>query len=201
MSSFHRSDWLSLASPIVTLLIVVGGYGLAYLQEKGKNRAMAEDIDRLTRTVESIKTENAVSLANLAHQNGLLLEQLKSRQQLRVAAIDKRLQAHQEAFTRWRRLIAVAHSEKVGEVVVECQTWWEQNALYLEPQVRDAFNRAYFAAATHRSLVNVPSRDESTAADVRENWRLMLAAGDIIMEAVALPALNELERSTELPPA
>jgi hypothetical protein len=26
MSSFHRSDWLSVVSPIVTLLIVAGGY-------------------------------------------------------------------------------------------------------------------------------------------------------------------------------
>ncbi|CAG4919194.1 hypothetical protein [Paraburkholderia saeva] len=201
MSSFHRTDWLSLASPIITLLIVAGGYGVAYWQEKGKNRATAEDIDRLTRTVESIKTENAVSLANLTHQNGLLLEQLKSRQQLRVAAIDKRLQAHQEAFTLWRGLMAFAHSERVGEVIVECQTWWEHNALYLEPQVREAFNRAYFAAASHRSLVNVPDREESTAATVRENWKLIMEAGDVILEAVELPALNEREQSTKLPTA
>jgi hypothetical protein len=53
MRSFHRSDWLSVASPIVT-----GGYYIAYFQEKRKNRAAAEDIDKLTRVAESIKTEN-----------------------------------------------------------------------------------------------------------------------------------------------
>jgi hypothetical protein len=75
MSSFHRSDWLSVVSPIVTLLIVAGGYYIAYFQEKGKNRAAAEDVGKLTRVVESIKKENAAQLAEISHQNAVLIEQ------------------------------------------------------------------------------------------------------------------------------
>jgi hypothetical protein len=188
-----------LLSLILTFVVAGGGAYLgSYLREKGKNRATAEDIQRLTRVVEDIKAENARQLADLAHHNGILVEQLKSRQQLRVAAIDRRLQAHQEAFTRWRRLMASAHGENAGKVVVECQAWWEENALYLEPEVRDAFNRAYFAAAGHRALTDTPDRDGSVVKDVRDNWKLILGAGDVIMNAVALPALNEQERS-ELP--
>ena len=187
---------------LVTLVVAgVGAYFGAYLREKGKNRATVEDIDRLTRVVESIKTENAARLAEISHQNAVLIEQLKSQNQLRLAAVDRRLQAHQEAFVHWRRLVAVAHSEEVGKVVMECQTWWEQNALYLEPQVRDAFNRAYHAAAAHRSLVHIQYHDVASLANANENWQLVMAPGDIIMEAVALPALNDLERSTQTPSA
>jgi hypothetical protein len=194
MSSFHRSDWLSVASPIVTLLIVTGGYYIAYFQEKGKNRAAAEDIDKLTRTVESIKTENAVRLAEISHQNAALIEQLKSRHQLRVAAIDKRLQAHQEAFTLWRRLVGAVHEGDITAVVIECQTWWERNTLYLEPEVREAFNRAYFAANGHKSLLDVSDRSDVNIKAVQDNWKLIMATGDVIMEAVALVALNDPDR-------
>jgi hypothetical protein len=169
---------------------VVGAYYGSYLREKGKNRATSEDIDQLTRSVEDVKTANAKQLAELSHQNSLLIEQLKSRQQLRLAAIDKRLQAHQEAFSYWRKILAAVHGEDIGKVVIECQTWWEQNSLYLEPQVRDAFNRAYHSAAGHRSLVDVRHRDDSAVAAVRENWNLIMAAGNIIMEAVELPAVK-----------
>lgn len=69
-----------------------------------------------------------------------------------MAALDKRLQAHQEAFQRWRKLVAYAHGEEVGPLVMECQSWWEENCLYLEPAARIAFSDAYTFAATHRKM-------------------------------------------------
>jgi hypothetical protein len=122
MSSFHRSDWLSVVSPIVTLLIVAGGYVVRYMQEKGKNRAAVEDIGELTRIVDAIKTENATRLASISHQNAVLIEQLKAKHELRFAAVDRRLQAHQEAFSRWRKLVANVHHEAIGPVAIECQS-------------------------------------------------------------------------------
>ncbi|WP_213765501.1 hypothetical protein [Caballeronia sp. dw_19] len=108
-----------LLSIILTFVVAGGARFGPYFREKGKNRAMTEDIQRLTRAVEDIKAENARELADLAHQNSLLIEQTKSRQLLRVAAIDRRLQAHQEAFTRWRRMMGEALSENVGPLIVE----------------------------------------------------------------------------------
>ena len=70
-----------------------GAYFGTYLREKGKNLATKEDLAELTRIVEAIKNEHAKEL-----------EVVKGRQQLRMAALDKRLQAHQEAFALWRRL-------------------------------------------------------------------------------------------------
>ena len=185
MSSFHRTDWLAMASPIVTLLIVASGYVISYMQEKGKNRAALQDIGKLTRTVEDIKTENAV-----------LIEQLKATHELRFAAVDRRLRAHQEAFSRWRKLIANIHKEEIGSVAVECQAWWNDNALYLEPEVRNAFNRAYFAALDHRALLESGRGAGKDHKPIEDNMHLVLALGDVIMRAVALPSLTEQETKT-----
>ncbi|HDR8983186.1 hypothetical protein QZM46_07630 [Burkholderia vietnamiensis] len=196
MSSFHRTEWLAVASPIVTLLIVASGYVVSYMQEKGKNRAVSKDIGKLTRTVEDIKTENAARLAAISHQNAVLIEQLKATHELRFAAVDRRLQAHQEAFSRWRKLIANIHKEDIGPVAVECQAWWNDNALYLEPEVRNAFNRAYFAALDHRTLLESGRGAGTDHKPIEDNMRLVLTLGDVIMRAVALPSLTEHETKT-----
>lgn len=192
MSSFHRSDWLSLASPIVTLMIVAGGYCIAYLQEKGRNRATVEDIGRLTRAVEDIKTENAARLAEISHQNAVLIEQLKSQNHLRAAAIDRRLQAHQEAYELWRKLIGAMHSDDYGKVVLACQTWWDQNCLYLEKEPRQEFYQAYMFAGSVRQRSQYSDRMSQDALDVaRENERKIYECGNVIVRAVELPALAD----------
>jgi hypothetical protein len=203
MSSFHRSDWLSVASPIVTLLIVAGGYYIAYFQEKGKNREAAEDIDKLTRVVESIKTENAAHLADIVHQNAVLIEQLKSQNQLRLAAVDRRLQAHQEAFALWRKLNQHLSADNLFEIIAECDRWWTHNCLYLEDDARDAFSDAYWNAHMCHQL----ERTEALQPNVRTRalqFRLdrmtkITEAGNRIAKAVALPGLStvELEKAKE----
>lgn len=196
MSSFHRTDWLTVISPLVTMLIVASGYVVSYMQEKGKNRATSQDIGKLTRTIEDIKTQSAARLAAISHQNAVLIEQLKATHELRFAAVDRRLQAHQEAFSRWRKLIANIHNQDIGPVAVECQAWWNDNALYLEPEVRNAFNRAFFAALDHRALLEGGRQPGADHKPIEDNMRLVLTLGDVIMRAVALPSLTEQETKT-----
>lgn len=177
----------------------VGAFFGAYFQEKGKNRATSEDIEKLTRVVESVKAESAKQLAEIQHQNTVLIEQLRSRNQMRMAAIDKRLQAHQEAFKFWRRLYQHAHSDEIGAIVQECQVWWEDNCLYLDRTARDAFANAYWAASQHKAYLNIPhtQNDASAAAVVQrmtDNWDKIKDAGDIIIKAADLPGLTSVER-------
>jgi hypothetical protein len=65
-----------------------------YLGEKGENLATKEDIGHITDKIEAIKTQYA-----------LLVEAAKIDNQLRVAALDARLQKAQQAFTLWRKLL------------------------------------------------------------------------------------------------
>lgn len=158
-----------------------------YLGEKGKNLATKEDIGQITKIVEDVKL-----------QNGVLLEDLKTKNQLRMAALDKRLQAHQDAFALWRRLVAHAHSENVGPIVMECQDFWEKHCLYLEPAARQALSDAYVHAASHRQLVQggqfmTPEQRAELTEHISESWAFIKGAGRVIMESVALPPVTEAE--------
>jgi hypothetical protein len=120
----------------------------------------------------------------------LLISSLDRQNQLRLAAIDRRLATHQEAYTLWRRLIANVHDqETIGAVVPECEDWWNKNCLFLDPEAREAFRRAYLAANDHPQLV----KDRSAGERVKANWADIERAGFAIVSGVALPTLGELE--------
>ncbi len=149
-----------------------------YLTEKGKNLATSEDIAKITQKIEAVKADYSV-----------LLEELKSKHQLKLAAIDKRLEAHQIAFSLWRELISKVHSDEIHDTVIKCQTWWAENCLYLEPKAREAFSTAYHSAASHKAFLHPNTSPEL----VRQNWSRIMEAGQIIVEAVKLPRLTEAE--------
>ncbi|MEK7716990.1 MAG: hypothetical protein AAB322_04465, partial [Pseudomonadota bacterium] len=49
---------------------------------------------------------------------------------LRLAAVEKRLAAHQEAFALWCRLLSDLHNrDRLHDTAVECQQWWQKNCL------------------------------------------------------------------------
>lgn len=166
---------------IGVLVLVVRSLLPAYLGEKGKNLATKEDIAEITRRIEDVKTQHA-----------LVIEASKATHQLRLAAIDKRLQAHQEAFELWREMMTVVHQEAnlTGPIVMKCQEWWNRNCLYLEPKARDAFSLAYSSIGHHRGLIVARTDVEA----IKSNWLNIIGAGDIIVRAVELPGLTEPER-------
>ncbi len=168
---------LVIASIIVYL---IGKHSLAsYLSEKGKNLATKEDIGKITALVEEVKAPY-----------NQLLEELRARHQLRLAAIDRRLQAHQESFALWRQLIGAVHTDNASSAVITCQQWWEQNCLYLEPEVREAFVRAYTAVGAHGSLL----QDRTGTEAIKQNWREIIRFPEVLFPAVQLPPLSELEK-------
>lgn len=157
----------------------------SYFSKKAENLATREDIAGITHEIESIKTQYAV-----------LIEETKAKHQLRVAALDRRLQAHQEAFTLWREILSGVHTEEIGKVVLKCQEWWEKNCLYLEPKVRDAFVAAYSAAHSHHAYVQ-----SCTAVNIcTENWESIAKFPNVLFEAIQLPPLTEVETKALISP-
>jgi hypothetical protein len=185
-------DALLIATASGVVVLLVRSFLPTYVSEKGKNLATKEDIGAITRIVESVREDYSKRLKELEHQNALVLEQLRINQQLRLAAVEKRLAAHQEAFTLWRRLIAAAHDDSLVEVVLECQDWWNKNCLYLSADARDAFNRSYLLAKDYRTLAQ-SNRDQDSA---RRYLEIIHSAGEAIVQGVELPSLGirEAER-------
>ena len=109
--------------------------------------------------------------------------------QLRLAAIEKRLMTHQEAYALWRKLIfSSTEGKDFGNIILECQTWWNNNCLFLDPKSRKAFFDSFMAAVDRPVLL----RDRDALA-LRENYEKMTSAGEIIVRGIALPTIGDNE--------
>jgi hypothetical protein len=155
-----------------------------YFRKKGENLATKEDIADLTKLQKGVE-----------HQFNDLIESSKQRHSLRLAALDTRLAAHQEAFVLWRELLANVHGENIGPVVLRCQEWWEQKCLYLEPDVRDAFVRAYSAASSHNGY----RQARFDVKTVQNNWEEFARFPNVLFEAMQLPPLRQDDAKKALP--
>lgn len=173
----------------VVVYFIIKSFLPSYFSEKGKNLATKEDVGKITDEIEEVKMQYATQLQDVIHQNNLLLEEMKGKHQMRMAALDRRLQAHQEAFELWRKMISNVHEDDIGKVVIECQDWWNKNCLYLTPDARMAFNYAYHCANIHSGFL----QDRSNPSVVKENWKNITDAGNAIVKGAELPPLGDGE--------
>ena len=150
----------------------------SYLEAKGKNLADKEDIAKITREVESVR-----------HDYNALLEQMKARHQLRLAALDKRLAVHQEAFTLWRELYMATASD-MDKIVEKCRDWWNHHCVYLEPKVRDGFLDAINQEYMHRA--RMASNPHDATKMISDHMGKMFAFPNLLFEAIQLPPLAEV---------
>ena len=175
----------------ITIGLALKSYLPAYFGEKGKNLATKEDIEEITGKIESIKHDFATALEKSKHEHSL-----------RLAAIDTRLKAHQDAYALWWKLRAVIYNQKeIGKVLWECEDWWVHNNLYLGHDVREAFYVAYRAAGSHQSLTQVTPRTPESIALIRSNWEDFDKARVEIERAVDLPNFALPEPTNPSPPA
>jgi hypothetical protein len=160
---------------LIVLFSGVGAFFGSYLKRKGENVATKEDISDITSTVESIKSK------------------LETKKELRLAALDRRLAAHQEAFTLWRDLVSHIHKDDCYEHVSKCQDWWNENCLYLDAESRQAFRISYLASHSHPDYVTSGHPETIT-----ENWKIVIAAGEKIVAGAALPSLGTAEEAEQI---
>ena len=105
---------------------------------------------------------------------------------LRLAAVERRLAADQEAYTLWCCLLTVLHNQdRVHDVAVECQVWWEKNCLYLDPKSRRGFREGIIDAALYHDL-----KGEN---DPRETFSRLRRVLDSLVEGAGLPTIGEHE--------
>jgi phosphate uptake regulator len=176
---------------VVFILAGLGGYLGSYVQQKGKNLATKEDIAVITKLEEDVR-----------QQYRLILEQGTRKHQLRLAALDRRLEAHQQAYALWRDLMRVANiREEIGDVVMKCQDWFFRNCLYLDAEAREAFWKAFMAAGSRPVYLSarVPRSDEDMKT-LERNWSLIENAGEAIVKGVDLPSIAGSDAEVKPPP-
>lgn len=160
----------------VIVFLLVKHFLPGYLSQKGKNLATKEDISYITKEIEEVKSTYSQ-----------ILETFKAQHQLRLAAVEKRLQVHQEAFCLWRRINGAIGTDYLPEIIKECDEWWGNNSLYLEPEPRKAFLEAWVSARDLKWY-----QENSEPSLVTKCYQQINYAGEAITKAVELPRLNEL---------
>ena len=114
------------------------------------------------------------------------LEKVRVGHQLKMAEIERRLQAHQEAFGLWSEMIKTNDNEDFKLLHARCSSWWDNNCLYLDPNVRSEFVSSITAMKLHHDLVQRDEPSQMTFADIEKLHKA-------IFEATLLPPMTPSE--------
>ena len=165
----------------------------AYFGKKGENLATREDIGEITRKIENAKLETQQRFEELAQANRAVLQRQGQRHELSMAAIDKRLAVHQEAFARCFQLYFQAHEEASADLAEQSLQWWRENCLYLSANSNTTFVRACVAAGMHRGLI-----DKVPQEALEDNWSRIDGSWETIAAEVDLPQIGAGARTADL---
>ena len=83
--------------------------------------------------------KTAREILNLQNEHTRTLEESRQKHQSSLAAVEMRLQIHQQAFTRLLKLLKLRDPEALHSHAKECDVWWTENCLYLSEEASKAF--------------------------------------------------------------
>jgi len=126
---------------------------------------------------------------------------LEMREKLKTVAIEKRLEAHQTAFTFWFQFLEVIHNndneyKSRNDVTKNALTFWQNNSLYLEKETREEFRKVINIVRTYswdldmlRSIKNDEEK-KKFKKEVFEKWETFMNLYKIIQKEVELTPLK-----------
>jgi hypothetical protein len=80
--------------------------------------------------------------------------ELERKEKLKMVAIDKRLETHQQALKQWYSLKAVIHASDDDphktKILEAARDFWYSNSLYLEKQTRAKFQEAFGIVSNYK---------------------------------------------------
>ena len=126
-------------------------------------------------------------------------QRLDRKHRLSMAAIDKRLTVHQEAFTLWNEAWRTVHGpqDKISAAIYKARQWWAKNCLYLEPSVNEAFLDFMWALGQHSTLLATQRGlrqngfdDLDARLEVAVNWNRIRDVDNVIFAACELPSFS-----------
>lgn len=135
--------------------------------------------------------------SNAQLQTSLTEKQLKNSFQL--AAMEKRLEAHQKAYAIWTKMASYVHSsyDVKDRVRNEAVEFFSTHCLYLEPKAAEEFKRCinnYYDYKTQLDIVKMVDRNSPDANNALKSlekmWDQIQVTGKYIMEGAKYPFIN-----------
>jgi len=104
-----------------------------------------------------------------------------------LAALDSKLEAHQQAYELACFLPSAAHkSENDNTHIQQCEEWYRKRCLYLESEARLAFFNAIRAAADYYLYLSEWKRT-GDAVELKKKWSQIIEVKSIIENNVSKP--------------
>ena len=89
-----------------------------------------------------------------------------------TAALDKRLEVHQKAFSLSLQLPSAAEKPEDHSVLLhDCDKFWKNNCLFMHPLVRESFRIAYQTAWIFPTYKDQYNRGKIDDKELNEVWR------------------------------
>ncbi len=114
-----------------------------------------------------------------------------------LAALDRRLDAHQEAYRLHQEMIdAYENTAKINEVVSRARIWYNEHCLFLDENSREQFRICLNCANLHSTIMGIVPRSPENSEKNMANKLKIYALGEALQKGVGLPALPSAAENT-----
>lgn len=132
--------------------------------------------------------------------------ELERKEKLKLVAIEKRLEAHQQALRHWYDLKTIIHSadndpHKI-EVLESARKFWYSNSLYLEKETRTKFQDVYWIISNYHMWLQM-YREMPQGKEKEEHYKFYMQQWndfhklfEIIQKEVELEPIKPIEDKT-----
>jgi hypothetical protein len=122
---------------------------------------------------------------------------MRAQTSLRFLAADRRLEVHQKAYAFVGQMMNLIHSKAVldrRKKVSDMMKFWNDNCLYMDATVREAFAAAMRSFDVHRDLLDQaaenPEDRPRLAPIISVNFETVRRLENVIIQACELPAIS-----------
>jgi len=126
------------------------------------------------------------------------------RMQYKLAAVKKRLEKHQEAYTLYSKLFFNIHDKnKINNIVEKAENWWFENCLYLDDKSRNEFKKAINQTLDFNSEAETDKTNKKIFEQIEKARNLIvegveLTPGEHEYEKLNISNVNKVEIEDEL---
>ena len=107
-----------------------------------------------------------------------------------MAALDKKLEAHQQAFEHsWDFPELAQPSESRVDDFNEVLEWYKKNCVYLEPKTRAEFLNTLWATQYYDAKLKLQEKGELTVEELVSEWNKFFQIRQTILDGVSEPIL------------
>lgn len=125
---------------------------------------------------------------------------LEVKEKLKLVAVEKRLEAHQKAFSKWYDLLEVIHKpdHDPGKLAIinDATEFWKSNSIYLERNTRNDFREAIFIVSSYSIFLLAarqeqdPVQKKKDIAYYKNEWEIFMKVPETIQLEVELEPIK-----------